>query len=327
MTVNSIIPRTSTNLRRQIFNAETLGDLMSDDTTKHTDWLVEGVIEAMSPTLWTAERKCCKTTLAVELAISIATGGQFLGCQTKQSRVLLASVEDGRTNMRQRLELRLKTLEITPPKDDLIIGPCRAPLSEPRILDELMSYLTVESIGVLIVDPAYLMLGNYQQTSLNDVGNRLFSISDACHSCGTTCIVMHHAKREGRGLSAASGAGFSEWAGNWMSIERIGAYRKDGKHNLRLDYGGRAGQQGEIRVNIDEGIMDGNRTKCSIEVTKVPVPENVPTSRRKSPTLHDIQTAISKGCNSVTAIQKETGGSKKTISRMLDKIHTTIASN
>ncbi len=315
---------------RKLFRSETLGELMSDNSTARIDWLVEDLIQAQCPTLWTAEKKTCKTTLAVELALAVATGNSFLGHATKKSRVLFVSVEDGRAAIRQRHEHRIKTLGIAPPNEDLILGTRTEALSKRETLDELTTYLSQERIGLLILDPAYLLLGDYQQTSLNDVGARLFAISNACDNCGTTCVVIHHAKRNGRGLSAASGAGFAEWAGNWMSIERVGAYRKDGVHQLRLDYGGRAGHQGEIRIKVDEGLQDGRRTMCDIQVTanrQPPVDSHISKNPRRSPQLDDVRTAIQQGFQTVTAIQGRVGGSKRKIENFLKQIQESSSRN
>lgn len=289
-------------------------------------WLVDKMIEHQAPCLLHAQAKCCKTTLALDLAIACATGGKWLGRQAMQTPAMVISVENGAKSLINTIRLLCKARGVKPPGNRLHIGPHLDNISDDANLFEMTDYMRRNQIGLVVFDPAYLVLGEYRQTEMNDVGGKLYRISSACHSVGATCMFLHHSKGgNSRGLKAAAGAGFANWPSSWLSISRIGKYNLDGRHRLRLEYGGRWAQQGTMNIHIDEGIEDDVATKCEIETVEAPrqqmlFPEECApiTNRRVDADSLVSSLKRSKKPLAVSGIQAITGGSRNKIASVLD---------
>lgn len=291
-------------------------------------WLVDRMIEHQAPALLHAAPKCCKTTLALDLAIACATGGHWLGRKAMQTPVMVVSVENGAKNLIHSIGLLCKSRGVAVPKETLHLGTQLDNIADEGVLRELTAYMHKNSIGLAIFDPAYLILGEYRQTEMNDVGGKLYRISSACQSVGATCMFLHHSKSSGgAGLKAAAGAGFSNWPSSWMSVSRIGTYKLDGRHKLKMQYGGRWAQQGTMDIEIDEGIVDDVATKCEVSVVEkfsqkmlFPFDQIEPEKKaRKRLSEKDVLAALSEP-STVNAVKERLGGSRTAIQRMVSSL-------
>lgn len=72
--------------------------------TPPTEWVIEGLIPAKSRNLLAAKPKAGKSWLALDMALSVASGGDFLGKKTQQGDVLYLSLEDNDSRMKKRIE-------------------------------------------------------------------------------------------------------------------------------------------------------------------------------------------------------------------------------
>lgn len=291
-------------------------------------WLVDKMIEHQAPCLLHAQPKCCKTTLAIDLAIACATGGKWLGRQAKSVPVLVISVENGAKNLVNTMRLLCKARGVSVPGGRLHLGPYLDNISDDATLLEMSDYVRRNQIGLVIFDPAYLILGEYRQTEMNDVGGKLYRISNACNLAGATCMFLHHSKGgNARGLRAAAGAGFANWPSSWLSVSRLGKYNLDGKHRLRLEYGGRWAQQGTMNIHIDEGIEDDVATKCEIEASEMVkqqmlFPEDGAFSAPRRVDSDTVVSALRRSGKplAVSGIQSAIGGSRGKITDTLSEL-------
>jgi hypothetical protein len=65
------------------------------------------------------------------------------------------------------------------------------------------------------------------------------------------------------GLRSAAGAGFAEWARQWLVLERIGSFKPaTGEHRLRLTAAGSAGHAGSWVVDWREGNLTDVGGRC-----------------------------------------------------------------
>jgi hypothetical protein len=311
----------------KVFGLTTFGEIIADKENSAVSWLVDGIFQAKAPVLIHAPSKCCKTTLAADLAVACATGGQWLGANVLKTRVAFISVEDGLAGLTQTVRLICKSRGVELPTDTLHIGAQIEDISDPAVMASLADFLRENQVGLAVFDPAYLLLGEYQHSQMSDAGGKLYRLSEVCRSAGATCVVLHHSKSTGTGLGAAAGAGFAQWPSSWLTITRIGSYKLDGKHQLKLEYGGRTGQQGTLRLSIDEGLTDGRVTQCAFTVARMERQHMLfetdtaqATGKRKRVSPGTVLSELTSTPQSQSAIWAKTGGAKHTVKQYLDTL-------
>ena len=304
---------------RRVFGLKTFAEIEASPDS-NIEWLVEGIVQANAPVLIHADTKCCKTLLALDLAIACASGGDWLGCRAAKAPTAMISIENGLPSLRQNIEFICNSRKIDVP-GGLFIGPEFEDIEDEHVLLQLSSFISSNFVKLCVFDPAYLLLGDYQHTHMADAGRKLFTLSEVCRKAGATCVAIHHDKKSGRDLQAAAGAGFAQWPSSWVSIRRKGPYSKNGIHELELTYGGRAGQQGKLPVRVDEGCKDGRTTKCDIKVIGGKVGDATSSAARREPEgLKILEFLRSEGPASMSEIAKRVGGAKETVKGILSTL-------
>ncbi len=238
-------------------------------------WLVESVLLASRPCLAGGPEKCLKTNLAVDMAVSLASGTPFLGRfkVPRPVRVLYYSGESGEDDIRSMVERmrRVRSLELFPPEeaDPLAFNYNAVPLGEEQIGPMLSLAVQQHQAEVLFIDPLYLSLGlggvkELQPQSLFDVGSRLRRATIACAEVGCTIVFVHHTKAIKLGqrpdLFDLQYAGFKQYARQWILVNRAAKYQGDGLHELILAAGAGAGHSSIWSLTVDEGKVDDTLT-------------------------------------------------------------------
>lgn len=234
------------------------------------DYVVEGILAANQPCGLLGPQKALKTSIALDLAVAIATGGCFLGrfrCHNPR-RVLVMTGESGLATV-QETTSRICDAAFANLADIENLSFCD---TLPRFgnstdLAELRRMLKDGGYGVLMVDPLYLCIdvgGN--EGSIYAMGAALRGISELCQTLGVTLVLLHHLRKsvanpyEPGELSDASWAGVGEYCRQWLIINRRERYKSgSGLHRLWMSVGGSAGHSGLWGVDVDEGVGHGNR--------------------------------------------------------------------
>ena len=250
-----------------------------------TTWLVDRVLVKGQPAVVGGPPKALKTSILVDLAISLASGTRFLGAfdATKQQRVCFVSGESGHATL-QETAIRVCKAKSAKLEDLELYWMCDLPqLANPKHLDELQNGLEEYEADVLILDPLYLCLlagGNdtVDERSLYQMGEHLRRVARVCEQVGTTPIFAHHANRglkrgETMELQHLSYAGIAEFARQWLLVNRATAYDGDGVHDLIMSFGGSAGQSGVWSLRIEERIIEADLSRRSWVVTALPASE------------------------------------------------------
>jgi replicative DNA helicase len=239
------------------------------------DWLVTPLFIVGQPGVIGGARKTLKTSLIVDLAISLGTGKPFLGAfdVPQQRRVAVLCGESGEATVQETAQRICAAKQVRLNRDCTVFWAFRLPqLSRPSHRASLRRSLEDNEIEVVFLDPLYLcLLGAGQGASaanLYEVGPLLFKTAQACLAAGATPILVHHTLKTAR--SAAKGdtnapppelndlafAGIAEFARQWLLIGRRSPYQPgSGLHQLALNVGGSAGQSGRWDVEIDEGVL------------------------------------------------------------------------
>jgi hypothetical protein len=191
-------------------------------------WLVTGLWSEQAVGIIGGEPKCCKSFLALDLAVSVAAGTPCLrrfpvACK---GRVLLYAAEDALHIVRQRLEgicaaegHALEALDV-----QVITAPTvRLDLAADRkALDETIAALKPR---LLVLDP-FVRLHRIDENASGEVAPLLAYLRELQRRHGLAVIVVHHAKkgagrvRAGQALRGSSE--FHAWGGSNLYLRRNG---------------------------------------------------------------------------------------------------------
>jgi AAA domain len=243
----------------------TMAELATTEFT--TEWLVDWMLVKGQPCIMAGGKKTLKTSLLLDLGISLATAGHFLGRfrVARPVRTLLMSGESGLATIQESLRriaqvaaVDLATVENLIVSDQL---PILGQLDHNEALKNLLIELRIEA---LLLDPAYLCIpSDGNEGSLFAMGAILRGINELCQAQGVTLILAHHTKKniaepnEPPELEHIAWAGFQEFARQWLLLSRREKYEPGtGSHKLWLSVGGSAGHSSLWAFDIEEGKAD-----------------------------------------------------------------------
>ena len=278
-----------------------------DETDYRLEYLIDGLLVSGQPCLIAGPKKCLKTNILIDLAISLATAGQFLG-YFKVNRVTRVGVLSGESGMaviqetarRVAKAAGLKLADIEP----IIWSSTLPTFDDPRSVGELDRWIRDHGIEFVAVDPAYMSLGE----SVGDKASNMFvmgpilrEVTSACIENGCTLSIAHHfTKSRGQTfeipeLGDEAWSGWGEWARQWLLLNRRIAYDYEypGQHRLWMAAGGSAGHSGAWGLDIDEGALtavEGREWEVDVKsVRKVKVEAMEDKSRTKAARLEETE--------------------------------------
>jgi hypothetical protein len=254
---------------------------LAQAANRPTNWLVEGVLVAGHPTFVAADVKCLKTSICIDLAISLATAQPFLGRFRVPAAVNVGffSGEGG------EVTLANSSLRISRSKGIDFGADCgRLTWSDelPNFRSDsdllgIEDFITNDRLQVLVIDPLYLCMNiENEAANLFAVGLLLHRIGRLCQEHGVTLILVHHNSGDDRQRSNKpprfqdmAYAGFKQFAGQWISLGRRSPYKHDGRHELHLVLGRRGSGSALCALDIDEGLVGDNLTRwCPVIVKR-----------------------------------------------------------
>jgi hypothetical protein len=234
-------------------------------------WHIKRLLVKGQPALVGGPKKVLKTSMLVDMAVSLASGVHFLGYEhfeiTKRHKVAILSGESGQYTL-QEIAFRVCTFHgLQLPGLDLLWDFRLPSLSDPKQLERFQAGLEREKVEVVAIDPLYLcLLGGSSTVKASDVfgmGPLLASVANACLDVGATPVLSHHTiKRlldpfKPAELEDLAQAGFAEFARQWLLITRREAFdpEKPGAHKLWLNAGGSVGHGGCWGIDVEEGRL------------------------------------------------------------------------
>jgi hypothetical protein len=236
----------------------------------HREYVVENFLADNEPMVIGGASKSLKTTVALDLAVSIATGTPFAGQFNVPTprRVLFVSGESGETTTQETLKQICKGREIeTERLSQLHIGFHLPKLDDPACVDDLMKELKEKEIGICIIDPLYRSLrAGSDASNVYSMGEKLELIAEKLHRAGVLCVLLHHFRKQGQSYEEApeleelSQSGIAEFGRQFLLLKRRSPYVMDGKHTLWFSWGGSAGHQGLKMLEADTGTYQSGLT-------------------------------------------------------------------
>lgn len=261
-------------VKKQRLSLTSMADLCAEST--EPDWLVKQVLAANQPMVIGGPPKALKTSLALDLAVSLATGTKFLNTfdVPDACKVAVFSGESGRTTINETIQRICRSKDEDPEDCGLFCGFTLPRLGSADDRKELRRLIRDNDIGVVIVDPLYLSMGGtpVSASNLYEVGPVLAEFNETCRRAGATPVLIHHttkptsAKRTAVALSDLAFAGIGEFARQWLLVGRAAEYEPgSGTHDLILSIGGSAGHSSGWLVHVDEG-RDAENRRWSVRV-------------------------------------------------------------
>jgi len=248
--------------------------------TQHR-FLVKNVLIAGQPCVIGGRTKSMKTSIAVDLAVSLGSGTKFLNTfATEQVNVGFWSGEVGETTIRETALRIADSKRVDLPDCTIQFSFGLPKLSRDDHLELLERLIRERAFDVAILDPLYLSLLSPETaghaSNVYAMGSLLQPISEIGQRTGCTIILLHHFRKSGQpnqdepaALEELAQAGVAEWARQWCLLQRRTPYQDDGRHELWLRAGGAAGHGGLWGLNIEEGVLkpdDAHRRYWQVKI-------------------------------------------------------------
>lgn len=235
-------------------------------------WLVDSLLASRQSTIIGAAKKTLKTTLAIDLAVSLGTATPFLGHFTVPEKVTVAFVADESSSaVSKAMAEKICAARDVDLKDCSVHWSFRTPnLGFESGVEELCERLGNIRATVVIIDPIYLgIMPIIADTAsmIACVAGTLRRLEIECLQIGVTPIVVRQlTKAKPARADAASSAfspldvndlddtGLAEFAKQWMLLTRRTPFEPaTGIHELVMAAGGTTGQCGRWDIDVDEG--------------------------------------------------------------------------
>ena len=206
-----------------------LASELSTDSAPLAQWLVQGLWSDQAVGILGGEPKCCKSFLALDLAVSVASGApclrQFAVWHT--GPVLLFPAEDSLAMVRRRLEgicsaagVGFQSLQV-----EVITAPTLR-LDTPKDRERLTNTVQARQPRLLILDPL-IRLHRLDENDASQIAALLSYLRQLQRPFHVAVLVVHHAKKDANGTRPGQALrGSSElhgWGDSNLYMRRRGA--------------------------------------------------------------------------------------------------------
>ena len=174
--------------------------------------VVEGILHQGCKMILGGTSKSNKSWCLLDLAISVASGKSWWGRPCTRMRVLYINFELPDWAIKKRLEALCANRPECQDLDKMLcIWNLRGHNGDLTLLrPKLEAILSRYQFGLIILDPAYKLLGNRDENANGDIANLMNEFEGLCRSTGAAVVVAHHfakgdstAKEAGDRLSGA----------------------------------------------------------------------------------------------------------------------------
>lgn len=245
------------------------------------EWIVPRLLVRGQPGIIGGPSKTLKTSLLIDLAISVAAGVPFLGefPIPRRMRVAVASGESGLHVLQETAVRVAKARGIPDPgralKGWFHVSGTLPTLSDLTQMSEFEEALAAIDADLILIDPLYLCLGaDVDEKSMFSMGNVLRSVTEIIQRTGRTFLIAHHSNGrlqigEPMELSHLAYSGGAQYARQWILLNRRERYAGAGVHDLWMNIGGSVGHGGQWSLHIEEGVtgddFNGRRWEVSVQ--------------------------------------------------------------
>ena len=170
--------------------------------------LVDGILHEGCKMVIGGHSKSYKSWLALQLAVSVSSGQDFLGLPTVKSPVCYLNLELRDFAVRKRIRIMTEALELELEEGQFHIVNARGKWHGVQSLEAMVSDLIAKGVKLLFIDPIY-KLQPFDENNTAEVGSLLQSLDRLVEKTGAALVYVHHYKKSGRGkaMDMLSGSG------------------------------------------------------------------------------------------------------------------------
>jgi hypothetical protein len=194
-------------------------------------YLVKRLIPEDGYGVLSAAKKVGKTWLALDLAVSVASGTPWLGIfpVEKQGSVLYYFNEGGERKVIRRLRAICEHKGVRLEELPIVLTTQVPNLTTDEGTGQVAFELAYYRPALTVLDPAYVCLPNVNLASLPEVGSKLVGIQQAAQAVDSALLIVHHNRKSlgGQGADKMSGAGFAEWGRFLLTVTDADADKKE----------------------------------------------------------------------------------------------------
>lgn len=169
-------------------------DIFADDLMSLSPEVISGILRQGHKMSVTGPSKAGKSFLLMELAISLASGGKWLGFDCMKGKTLYVNLEIDRASCQHRFFSICKSLDIEPKSlsGQLDVWNMRG-RSTPmdKLLPSLIRRCTKASYKAVIIDPIYKTLTG-DENSASEMAKFCNEFDKFCNKSGASLIYSHH---------------------------------------------------------------------------------------------------------------------------------------
>jgi hypothetical protein len=229
------------------------------------EWLINKILVAKQPGVIAGPSKALKTSVSIDLAVSLASGLDFLGTfkVPRRARIAVVSGESGQHTLQETAMRVCRSKKILLDDLDGYLDWCfnLPTFSDLAGMKEFAKELTKLDAEVTILDPLYLALGAIDARNMFEAGNAFRVMTETLHDAGSMPLIVHHSNKqlpigEPMELAHLAYAGLEQFARQFILLNRRVKYQGDGAHDLWATIGGSAGHGGLWNLLIREGVVD-----------------------------------------------------------------------
>lgn len=221
--------------------------------------IIDGIMFADHTMAIGAVEKAGKTTVALHMALSIATGTPFLGRfdVPEPRRAIFYSGESGASTLIQNATLMCKSIGHDLTKiPNFILSDTVPRIGDESFLREVAADMAELRPAVVFIDPFYKAMVTDKPSDMFAMGKLLISVQDICRPLGITVVYVHHVRKPDRSkpqtitLQDLAFSGLSQDVRQWILIERREEFVAREPEKFRFHCGGSPNGLGQV-LDVD----------------------------------------------------------------------------
>jgi len=252
------------------FNPQHISQLLHE-VPEEMEWLWDGLLPTGTLTVLGAYMKVGKSTLAYDLALSVARGQPFLEFPTKQGGVLIFALEE----KREHTVNRLRDYGVT--EDDRIWME-RPPVPRTTSLyKEVRTFIEDKGIALVIIDSLARFAMLKDENDNSEVTKFMTPLLDLAHESNVVVLLIHHERKSGgeAGRNIRGAGAILASVDVALTLSRVEG--NNPSHHRTLEVLGRYQEYapGELRLSYEDGryICQGLEKDQNLEARKEKVLE------------------------------------------------------